>query len=188
MSGGSLFLDFVRKFEQLGLEYMVTGSVASTMYGEPRVTHDVDVVVRLLPGGVSRFAQAFPLETYYCPPEEVLLQEALRRQRGHFNLIAHDTGFKADVYLANSDALHREALRHRRAVAMDGEQVWVAPPEYVIVRKLEFYREGRSEKHLRDIAAMLQVSGELVDRARLATWIDQLGLAAEWALCSAAPE
>ncbi len=59
MSEGSLFLDFLRKFEQLGLEYMVTGSVASTMYGEPRVTHDVDVVLKLPPGGVAQFAQAF---------------------------------------------------------------------------------------------------------------------------------
>lgn len=188
MSEGSLFLDFLRKFERLGLEYMVTGSVASTMYGEPRVTHDVDVVLKLPPGRVSQFAEAFPLDSYYCPPQEVLLQEALRRQRGHFNLIAHDTGFKADVYLANSDALHREALRYRRALTIEGEQVWIAPPEYVIVRKLEFYREGRSEKHLRDIAAMLEVSGELVDQARLATWVEQLGLAAEWALCIATRE
>lgn len=188
MSEASLFLDFLRRFEQLGLEYMVTGSVASTMYGEPRVTHDVDVVLKLPLRAVAQFAQAFPLESYYCPPEEVLLQEALRRQRGHFNLIAHDTGFKADIYLANADALHREALQHRRSISIDGEQVWIAPPEYVIVRKLEFYREGHSEKHLRDIAAMLQVSGDLVDRQRLASWIEQLGLAVEWALCQAASE
>lgn len=188
MSEGSLFLEFLRKFEQLGLEYMVTGSVASTMYGEPRVTHDVDVVLKLPPRAVSQFAEAFPLESYYCPPQEVLLQEALRRQRGHFNLIAHGTGFKADIYLANADALHREALQHRCAILIEGERVWVAPPEYVIVRKLEFYREGHSEKHLRDIAAMLQVSGTLVDGARLAAWVAQLGLAAEWAHCQATSE
>jgi hypothetical protein len=116
------------------------------------------------------------------------LQEALRRQRGHFNLIAHDSGFKADIYLANADALHRQALQHRRAIVVEGERVWIAPPEYVIVRKLEFYREGQSDKHLRDIGAMLQVSGELVDRERLAAWIAQLGLAAEWALCQSTSE
>jgi hypothetical protein len=182
MSEGDLFLVFVRAFEALGLTYMLTGSVAATLYGEPRVTHDVDVVLELPPRMVRRFAAAFPIERFYCPPEEVLLQEALRRQRGHFNLIAQDTGFKADVYLANEDALHEAALAFRRRVSVDGIDLWVAPPEYVIVRKLEYYREGRSEKHIRDIRAMLRISGELIDDSRLSAWIGRLGLQAEWRL------
>ena len=60
---------------------------------------------------------------------------------------------RADVYLANDDTPHA-ALARRRKVEVDGVGVWVAPPEYVILRRLEFYREGRSEKHLRDIRAM----------------------------------
>ncbi len=180
MSEGDLFFVYVNGFEALGLTYMLTGSVAATLYGEPRVTHDVDVVLDLSPSMVRRFAAAFPLERFYCPPEEVLLQEALRRQRGHFNLIAHDTGFKADVYLANEDPLHAAALARRRKVDVDGVGVWVAPPEYVILRKLEFFREGGSEKHLRDIRAMLRISGELLDARWLDGWLHQLGLLREW--------
>jgi hypothetical protein len=188
MSEGDLFLVFVREFDALGLTYMLTGSVASTLYGEPRVTHDVDVVLELSPRMVRQFAAAFPLERFYCPPEEVLRQEVLRRQRGHFNLIAQDTGFKADVYLANEDPLHAAALAVRRRIVVDGVGVWVAPPEYVIVRKLEFYREGRSEKHLRDIRAMLRVSGELIDLGRLTAWVDRLGLQSEWSLVRSSVE
>lgn len=182
MSEGDLFLVFVREFEALGLRYMLTGSVASTLYGEPRVTHDVDVVLALPRAMIRRLVAAFPIERFYCPPEEVLIQEALRRQRGHFNLITHDTGFKADVYLANEDPLHEEALSRRRRLEVEGVGVWVAPPEYVIVRKLEFYREGGSEKHLRDIRAMLSISGELIDVPWLEAWIRRLGLAREWEL------
>jgi hypothetical protein len=58
----------------------------------------------------------------------------------------------------------------------------LAPPEYVIVRKLEYYREGRAEKHLRDIRAMLAVSGGHLDQAALDEWIQRRGLAAEWQL------
>ena len=61
-----------------------------------------------------------------------------------------------------------------------GETTWVAPPEYVIVRKLEFFREGGSEKHLRDIAAILRVSGELVRFDVVEQWTARGGLQAEW--------
>ncbi len=60
----------------------------------------------------------------------------------------------------------------------------LAPPEYVIVRKLEYYREGGSEKHLRDIRSMLAVSGEQIDRASLREWIERRGLQTEWRLVS----
>ena len=61
-----------------------------------------------------------------------------------------------------------------------GELIVIAPPEYVIVRKLEYFREGHSEKHLRDIRAMLAVSGEQLDRATLNEWIQRQGLESEW--------
>jgi hypothetical protein len=182
MSEGDLFLVFTRKLEALGLRYMLTGSVAATLYGEPRVTHDVDLVLELPPRMTRAFEAAFPTTEFYCPPAEVLLQESLRRSRGHFNLIAHDSGFKADVYLANEDVLHEWALDNRRRVNVSGDEIWVAPIEYVIVRKLEFFREGGSEKHVRDIAAMLRVSGEIVDRAKLDLWVQRLGLESQWKL------
>ena len=183
MYEANLVLVFARKLNDLGLVYMVTGSVAGVLYGEPRVTHDVDIVVVLRPGpDVGRVAKAFPIEGFYCPPEEILLQEALRGQRGHFNLIHHETGFKADIYLAQREPLHAWALGERRQVHVDGEPVWVAPPEYVIVRKLEFFREGGSEKHLRDIEGILRVSGDLVRAAVIEEWVRELGLARQWAV------
>src|SRR5437588_407921 len=63
-----------------------------------------------------------------------------------------------------------------------GETISLAPPEYVIVRKLEYYREGRSEKHLRDIRSMLAISGEQLDRQALKDWVERRGVQAEWRL------
>lgn len=181
MSEADLFLVFAKKFNALGVRYMVTGSVAGVLYGEPRVTHDVDVVIELPPGpGVQTFAAAFPLEEFYCPPEEVLIQEALRGQRGHFNLIHHESGFRADVYLANRDPMHAWALREAREMVVDGTPVRIAPPEYVIVRKLEYFREGGSEKHLRDIGAMLRVSRDLIRDEIIQRWVIARALGAEW--------
>ncbi len=76
------------------------------------------------------------------------------------------------------------AFRFQRLVQFEGETVALAPPEYVIVRKLEYYREGGSEKHLRDLRSMLAVSGEQLDQLALQDWIQRRGLQAEWKLVS----
>jgi hypothetical protein len=102
-----------------------------------------------------------------------------RGQHGHCNLTHHDTGFKADIYFAY-DELHRWALAHRRTLVLDELRVSVAPVEYVILRKLEYFREGKSEKHVRDIRGMLEVSPALIDRPFLEQWVSRLGLTAEW--------
>jgi hypothetical protein len=175
----SLFEPFIVRLERLGLPYFVTGSTAGILYGEPRLTHDIDIVVALAMRDVHAFVEAFPLEEFYCPPEEILAVEVRRGSRGHCNLIHHETGFKADIYIAY-DELHRWALAHRRTLALDALQVSVAPVEYVILRKLEYFREGKSEKHLRDIRGMVAVSPAQIDQAFIEQWIARLGLAAEW--------
>ncbi|MEM9074447.1 MAG: hypothetical protein AAGE52_38490 [Myxococcota bacterium] len=174
-----LFLIFAHRFHILGVPYMVTGSVAGVFYGEPRVTHDVDVVLRLRNQDVDSFHAMFPLEEFYCPPKDVLRDELQRTQRGHFNLIHHKSGFRADVYCAGRDPFHEWALARRREIPVDEVPVPLAPLEYVIVRKLEFFREGHSEKHLKDIRAMLRVSGQLLDREELTRWVEHLGLETE---------
>ena len=95
-----------------------------------------------------------------------------------------NTGFKADVYLTGRDEFNAWAFRHKRQVEFEGETIVLAPPEYVIIRKLEYFREGGSEKHLRDIRAMLAVSSGQMDGAVLADWIQKRGLEKEWRLVS----
>ncbi|MBM4335324.1 MAG: nucleotidyltransferase family protein [Deltaproteobacteria bacterium] len=172
---------FAKPLAELGIPYLITGSVAATLYGEPRATHDIDLVVTLRSQDAGRIERAFPASRFYVPPEEVIELEARRSERGHFNIIHTESGLKADVFLAGRDALHAWAFENARSYAISGFRASVAPPEYVIVRKLEFYREGRSEKHLRDIRSMLAVSGAELDREALLDWIRRRNLGAEWA-------
>jgi hypothetical protein len=180
MPATDLFRIFTDRLEEAGIPYMVTGSVASMVYGEPRLTHDVDVVVKLTREDAGRVRDTFGEEGFYCPPEEAIKVEAARRLRGRFNLIHYETGYKADLYLVGQDPLHRWAMANRVHVDVGGGPIWLAPPEYVILRKLEYYREGRSEKHLRDIAAMLDVSGDRIDLAMVEQKSKELGLTSEW--------
>ena len=171
-----LFLLFVRPLNRLGVAYMVTGSVASMAYGVPRVTLDIDVVIELSPAQAGLLPGAFPPDAFYCPPREVIGLEVQRASRGHFNVIHVETGFKADFYAAGADPLHRWGMARRRRVEMFGELVMLAPPEYVIIRKLEYFREGASEKHLGDIRGMLDVSGDLIDRSAIDAMARERGL------------
>lgn len=164
-----------------GLAYAVTGSVACIVYGEPRLTADIDIVVLLRRADIPRVEAAFPITDYYCPPTETLLIEVDRTHRGLFNVIHQKTGFKADFFVAARDPLHVWALEHRRVKKVQGDDVWLAPPEYVVVRKLEAFREGGSEKHLRDIR-FIRAATELNERF-LTVQIDRLGLEEQWALC-----
>lgn len=174
------FLIFTKKLEELGLPYMVSGSIASIYYGEPRLTNDVDIILMLPSSAVERFFAAFPLDAFDCPPLEVLRLEQKRPERGHFNLIHHETGFKADVYLARNDELHRWGLDRARQVFLGSDAIRLAPPEYVIIRKLQFYREGQQEKHLRDIHRMLLALGDDWSREALLHLIDRYGLSELW--------
>jgi len=95
-------------------------------------------------------------------------------------LIHHATGFKADVYLAGEDNLHHWAMNNRKQVNYEGQRVWLAPVEYVIVRKLEYYREGESEKHLQDISGILMLSSNQIDFEILLDKIHEYSLEREW--------
>jgi hypothetical protein len=165
---------------QSGVPYMITGGLAAIIYGEPRLTNGVDLVLQLTPGDAERLAAAFPTERYYVPPIETIREEAGRAAHGHFNLLDLETSLRADVYCLGEDALGTWAMARRRAVPIADTMVWVAPIEYVIAVKLRYYREGGSDRHLRDIAAMRRISGDLIDQSALDGWITKLGLEPEW--------
>jgi hypothetical protein len=176
----NLFTIFTSRLNRLGIRYMVTGAVAGIIYGEPRLTHDIDLVMELGIENSEKIAEAFPSEEFYCPPVEIIKLEVMRPLRGHFNIIHHETGFKADIYLLGEDELHHWAMSNRREIDSQGETIWFAPPEYVILRKLEYYREGKSEKHLRDIAGMIEISSDQIDFKELQDKIGVYALEEEW--------
>ena len=84
MPEANLFLMFTQRLNTLGVAYMVSGSVAVIIYGEPRLTHDVDLIVVLDRGRIARLPEVFPPAEFYCPPAEAIAVEVASEQRGHF--------------------------------------------------------------------------------------------------------
>jgi len=176
-----LFTLFTTGLDAAGVDYMITGSVASMVYGEPRPAHDVDLVVALPDEGIDALVAAFPDSEFYCPPAEVIRVEARRADRGHFVIIHHDSGFRADVYIVGRDPFHGWAMARRRQVALGETTLHIAPAEYVIARKLEYYRSGGGPQHLEDIRGILRSSPDAIDAAELGRMIAERGLMPQWA-------
>ena len=167
--------------ESLEIPYMVTGSVGAMLYGEPRLTNDLDVVVVLAPRHIAPLTAAFTDPAFYLPPADVIL-EAIR-QRGQFNLIHVDSGSKVDLILRKqTDFAQTEFQRRRPVVFTERVESQSATPEDIILAKLQYFREGQSHKHLDDVAGMLRVVGAQLDRAYLEQWVARLGLTSEWTL------
>lgn len=176
----SLLRLFARGLNSAGVPYMVTGSVAAIVYGEPRMTNDVDIVIELQRGDIDRFIAEFPPAEYYCPPAEVIGVEIARERRGHFVVIHYQSGLKADIYLSGDDPLHAWGIANTNNIEIDEDVIPMAPAEYVIVRKLEHYMEGGSEKHLRDIRSILKASSETLHHHGLERLVHERGLEAPW--------
>jgi hypothetical protein len=180
-SAPSLIGLFVAPLNRGGIEYMVTGGLAAIVYGHPRLTLDVDLVIRLPAKSVSAFTALWSADEFYVPPVEVVAEESARVGAGHCNVIHSTSMLRADVYFAGNDPLADWALGRRVVREVQGEAVQFAPIEYVILSKLRYFRDGGSDRHLRDIARMLEVSGSEVDRPMLESWVGRLDLADEWA-------
>jgi hypothetical protein len=156
----------------------VTGSIATILYGEPRFTNDIDVVVQLPPEAVEAFCAAFPQGEFYLDAERIL--SAIAR-RGQFNVIHPASGLKVEVIIPAMDAFDRSRFtRVRRVHPAAGLAADFAAPEDVILKKLQYYAAGGSDKHLRDVAGVLRISGTDVDRDYVATWAERLGVLDAW--------
>lgn len=168
----------VEVFERLQIPYLVTGSVAAMAYGEPRLTNDIDIVAAIEEKNVSDLVASFPSDEFYISEERI--REAIRRQ-GQFNIIHPASGLKVDVMIKKDTPFDSSRFgRIRRIFPSERYQADFASPEDVIIKKMEFYKDGGSEKHLRDITGILKISSEKIDRDYISGWAGRLGLTDIW--------
>ncbi len=169
---------FVAPLQKAGINYMITGSVASSIYGEPRNTLDIDLVVLPDAGQIQQISELFPEEDFYLPPLDVMAIESRREVNGHFNIIHHGTGLKADIYLSRNHPYLAWALENTRQTRTETCDIKIAPPEYVIIHKLGFYQESGHQRHLRDIAGIIEQQN--LDHGLLESAVKKLHLETGW--------
>ena len=168
----------IQALETIGIPYMITGSQASAFYGEPRFTRDIDMVADIKPGQAKDLFTYFPSNEFYCDKEMI---EAEIKTRGQFNIIHAASGLKIDIILTKTTEFSQtEFARKNRSAVFPNQDAYFASAEDVIIKKMEYYKEGSSEKHLRDITGIIKISGETLDRDYIVYWAGRLGLAEIW--------
>ncbi|HEY1687048.1 MAG TPA: hypothetical protein VGG19_19975, partial [Tepidisphaeraceae bacterium] len=168
----------LERLEHLKITYMVVGSIASSAYGEPRFTRDIDIVIDATTEQLEQLCQSFPDDSFYVSLDAA--RQALIN-RSQFNLIHPDSGNKIDFLFCSTDAWGSEQIQRRRSARLlPGKQGMAAAPEDIILSKMLYYREGGSEKHLRDITGMFKMTGDAIDREYISDWAAKLDLMDIW--------
>lgn len=168
----------IEALERLSVPYALVGSFASGVWGESRFTQDIDLLVELRAEQVSLLCRAFPETDFYV--SEAAAKDAVARH-GQFNVIHPASGNKIDFMIAGQTPWAAAQLgRSKRVALLCDQEVSVAAPEDVILGKLIYYRDGGSDKHLRDITGILKISDALVDRNYVAGFAAQYGVADIW--------
>lgn len=169
-------LPIVEALRALDVAYAIGGSMASSVFGEPRSTADIDILAELRGLHVSPFVTALA-DSFYVHEDAV--RDAVRR-RGSFNLLHQDTMCKVDVFVAGDDLLDREQLARRRPVAIldDVDAFDVTAPENIVLRKLAWYRAGGgvSDHQWRDILGVLKHQRRVLDHEYMRSIAEAAGL------------
>jgi hypothetical protein len=173
----------VRELDRAGIEHMLAGSFASTFHGDPRTTHDIDLVIDCEREALDRFVRQLDPARYYV--SAAAADEAWRR-RGQFNVVLLESGWKVDLIVRKQRPFSREEFARRQPAEIAGARVWVASAEDTIVSKLEWARAGESERQLRDVIGILEARAGELDLAYLERWVRELGLDALWQRARAA--
>lgn len=164
----------VEALERLGVSYHIGGSVASSVYGLPRLTIDADIVADIQQRHVMPLVRLLE-DTYYIDAD--MIRDAIRR-RASFNMIHHDTIIKIDIFIPKLRAFDQEELSRVSLQDIEGSEhpFYIASPEGTILNKLEWYRMGGeiSDRQWNDILGVLKVRGETLDIDYLRKWAASL--------------
>lgn len=168
-----VLLSVTARLQASGIFYMVTGSMAANFYATPRMTRDIDLVVELSDADIDRVVGLFQ-DTYYIDPD--MVQQAIRN-RSMFNMIHNALVVKVDCVVRKDTDYRREEFARRRTITLADQSVAIVAPEDLILSKLDWARESRSQMQLDDVRNLLRSVQDL-DRVYLSHWADRLGLTA----------
>jgi hypothetical protein len=172
VSQSELLILVASVLEDAGVPFMVTGSFASTIHGEPRLSHDIDIVIELQPHDVGSIACRFQELDFYADEES--LAEAVARQ-DQCNLIHLESGEKVDFWVLTDSPFDRSRFARRVQAPYSGRVLWVSSPEDTILMKLVWNQQsGGSEKQRRDVLRVYETQCADLDQAYLDHWAREL--------------
>lgn len=161
--------DISHRFEQAGIPYMLTGSMAMNYYGRPRMTRDVDVVIAITPEDVDRVAALFR-------PDYYVSEQSIRESLAHesiFNLIHQDSVIKVDCIIRKNSEYRRTEFERRQRISILDFTTFIVSKEDLMLSKLCWAKDSHSEIQLSDVKNLLATG---YDAIYLQRWTRELGL------------
>ena len=178
MSQQELLKRVVNTLDQLQIGYFVTGSWSSSLLGQPRSTHDLDLVVNLDPSLIDAIVESFADEQYYL--SSVAVREAIQHN-SMFNLLDLESGDKVDFWILTEEPWDQERFRRREQADVFGTVVNVASPEDTILAKLRWAKlSGGSEKQMQDAQGVYDVQRSHLDITYIDHWAKELDVISQW--------
>ena len=157
---------------------MLTGSLASSLQGEPRSTHDIDLVVELSAGDVAKLLAEFSVEPFYL--SETAIREAIK-SHGMFNLLDTTSGDKVDFWILTREPFDQSRFGRRRTISIEGVEVDLSRPEDTILAKLRWAQlSGGSQRQLRDARSVYELNRDQLDCQYIERWAAQLEVTHLW--------
>ena len=166
----------ITKLEELDIPYMLSGSVASSFYAQPRMTRDIDIVIELAAEQIAKITEIFSGD-FYIDEDDV--NEAVRLQ-SMFNIIHYQAVVKID-FIIRKDSLYRKLEFERRIrKIIAGFALWVVSPEDLIISKIFWARDSKSELQLNDVSSIMKYQAKKLDWEYIEYWVKELGSGQLW--------
>jgi hypothetical protein len=177
MSSKEILREMIAALDQARIPYMVVGSFASNLYGTGRATFDIDLVVSATSEQIQALLSFLPIAKYYFDLDAAL---AACRRKDMFNILDMERGWKVDLIFEKPSAYHQQAFQRRTAAEIEQVPLFAATAEDIVISKLDWAKMGESSRQIEDVAGILKVRGDLLDRAYIEKWVKQLELAEQW--------
>ncbi len=143
--------DVTQRLESGGVAFMLTGSMAMNFYAQPRMTRDIDLVVQVTSNQTDLLVSLFEAEYYV---DRLAIAKAIS-QRSMFNLIHNETVIKFDCIVLKNQQYRQEEFARRQRITLGDFQIWIVTREDLILSKLYWARNSKSELQLRDVKNLL---------------------------------
>jgi len=167
-------IEFLKKlvhyFEQNQITYMLSGSVAMSLYVLPRFTRDFDFVVHLQPDDVKKLVEYFN-DGFYC--DEDAIRDAIQH-KSMFNIIDHKSGYKADFIILKNEPYRITEFERRQLIEFLDMQIYIVSAEDLLLSKIIWAQESKSALQLDDIKLLSKLDN--LDIQYIESWVDQLKL------------
>ena len=169
-----LLVEIASILDKNKIPYLITGGMAVFVWGRPRFTADIDLVIELSVDKLDVLEKALKSLDKAGYIDGDVMREALTRH-GEFNFIDGNTGMKVDFWVSTGDAFDRSRVKRRVVKNIIGHNVYFSTPEDLILSKLRWWRDTGSSRHKEDIASIVSISGDVLDQGYLNIWAGKLG-------------